>query len=266
MKYRTMKTSVRNRMADLFLKSFNDSQKVAVIRCLSVFCKMAGRRARPQVFLGDLLGRQVSSTDTRVLGALQQLIGEGGLLRLRRADIREVSLREVPRSTEGIPWVVEPQVDTRAAWPAICERTRVYARLVERTRQSKAISNLQDPLRKAVAEATLCFNAGLFFEAHEHLEHYWAAQPRGPTRRFLQGIIQISVGFHHACLGKYDGAINQLAKGLEKTLGTTGNFLGLDCDKFLPKVVTVREAIVRRGRAHMTPLSLAEIPRMRLKK
>ena len=94
---------------------------------------------------------------------------------------------------------------------------------------------------------------------------YWMAEPTGPVKRFLQGIIQISVGFHHARLGKYDGAINQLAKGLEKTSGATGNFLGLNCDEFLPKVVAAREAIVRRGRAQMAPLSLSEIPRMRLK-
>ena len=118
-----------------------------------------------------------------------------------------------------------------------------------------------------MAETALCFNAGLFFEAHEHLEDYWAAQPKGTTtKRFLQGIIQISVGFHHACLGKYDGAINQLGKGLEKTVSMAGEFLGLDCDAFLPRVASVREAIVRRGRAHMTPLSLLAVPRMRLKK
>lgn len=113
-----------------------------------------------------------------------------------------------------------------------------------------------------MAEAALCFNAGLFFEAHEHLEHCWATQPRGPMKRFLQGIIQISVGFHHAHAGNYEGAINQLAKGLEKTAGVTGEFLGLNCDAFLPKVAGAREAIVKRGRARMRPIPLAEIPRM----
>ena len=113
-----------------------------------------------------------------------------------------------------------------------------------------------------MAEAALCFNAGLFFEAHEHLEHQWAAQPRGVTRRFLQGIIQISVGFHHAHEGNYDGAVNQLAKGLEKVAGTTGEMLGLDCTDFLPRVAAAREAIVRRGRAGMTSVPLSEIPRM----
>ncbi len=113
-----------------------------------------------------------------------------------------------------------------------------------------------------MAEAALCFNAGLFFEAHEHLEHCWATQPRGPMKRFLQGIIQISVGFHHAHAGNYEGAINQLAKGLEKTAGVTGELLGLNCDAFLPKVAGAREAIVKGGRTKMRSIPLAEIPRM----
>jgi hypothetical protein len=116
-----------------------------------------------------------------------------------------------------------------------------------------------------MAEAALCFNAGLFFEAHEHLERHWAIQPRGATKRFLQGIIQISVGFHHAHEGNYDGAVNQLAKGLEKTAGTVGEMLGIDCDEFLPRVAAAREAIAKRGRAAMRPLPLPEIPRMCLR-
>mgnify|MGYP001383982731 CR=1 FL=1 len=83
-----------------------------------------------------------------------------------------------------------------------------------------------------------------------------------PEKTFLQGIIQISVGFHHAHSGNYEGAVNQLAKGLEKTIGTTGEMFWLGYDAFLPKVAAVREAIVKHGRAQMRPLLLAEIPRM----
>ena len=263
-----MKTSVRNRMAELLLKSFNDSEKRDAIEWLSVFCRMASHRARPEVPLEDLLemkGMSSSPIDGSVAGGLQQLIGEGKLLQLRRADITQVISNDIPRIAEGVPWVIEPQADSGAAMPAMCERTRVYVRLVGRMRKLIATSTPRDPLRRAMAEAALCFNAGLFFEAHEHLEHHWAAQPKGATRRFLQGIIQISVGFHHACIGKYDGAINQLGKGLDKTVSTAGEFLGLDCDTFLPRVASVREALVRRGRANMCPLRLSQIPRMPIK-
>jgi hypothetical protein len=162
---------------------------------------------------------------------------------------------------EGVPWLVEPEPAARASFAAVRERARIYTGVVARLGRRTA-AGLKDPLRRAMAEAALCFNAGLFFEAHEHLEHHWMTQPKGPTKRFLQGIIQISVGFHHAQAGNYDGAVNQLAKGLEKTTGVTGEMFGLDCDAFLPRVATVREAIVKRGRAEMRPMGAAEIPRM----
>jgi hypothetical protein len=171
-------------------------------------------------------------------------------------------LLRLRRGKGGTSWSVEPLPDVRTDFSAVCDRVHVYAGLVGRMGECEAGPRERDPLLRAMIEAASCFNVGLFFEAHEHLEHHWAAQPKGPTRRFLQGIIQISVGFHHACAGKYDGAVNQLGKGLEKTSGMAGEFLGLDCDAFLPKVAAVREAIIRRGRANMRPLSISEIPRM----
>ena len=265
MRYKSMNSSLRNRLADLLLNSFNDPEKHVAIKWLSAFCRMATTRDRPEVSLEELLrtkGLTLSQIDGAVRRTLEQLIGRGRLLQLRRADTPDVISDKIPRRVETTCWVVEPQADSRAALPAVCERTQAYMRLMARRRKLKIAEGLRDPLRRAMAEAALCFNAGLFFEAHEHLEHFWAIQPKGPTKRFLQGIIQISVGFHHACRGKYDGAINQLGKGLEKTLGTSGEFLGLDCDTFLPRVSSLRAAIMRRGRENMYPLSLPEIPRM----
>ncbi len=260
-----MRSIVRNALAELLLKSFDDSEARAAIESLCVFCEMAAREDRPEVPIGELLrgrGKVPPQVDSRVEGTLGHLVGPGKLLQFRRADTGEVHSGGIPRATERIPWLVEPQADARAAFPALCERARLYADLLARMGNCGVASNPPDPPRKVMAEAALCFNAGLFFEAHEHLEHCWVSQPKGPTKRFLQGLIQISVGFHHACTGKYDGAINQLEKGLEKTLGTTGEFLGLDCDVFLPRVAAVRNAIIARGRKKMRPLMLSEIPRL----
>ena len=260
-----MKSTVRNTLAELLLKSFDDSETRSAIEWLCVFCEMAARKDRPEVPLGELLRARAKlppQVDSRVESTLGHLVGPGKLLRLRRADTGEVHSGGISRTAKGIPWLVEPQADARAAFSSVCERARLYADLVAGMGKCGLASSSRDPLRKVMAEAALCFNAGLFFEAHEHLEHSWASQPKGPTKRFLQGIIQISVGFHHACTGKYDGAINQLGKGLEKTLGTTGEFLGLDCDTFLPKVSAVRNAIMARGRTKMRVLLLSEIPRV----
>ena len=260
-----MKRAVRNRLADLLLQAFDDPEKRAAIAWLALFCEVTLRTDRPQIPLADLLAHRRATfpgVDGSVETALAHLIGPGKLLQLRRADTGELHASGVPRRVEDIPWLVELEPDACAAYPALCERARIYARLAARMGRSAATGSQRDSLRKVMAEAALCFNAGLFFEAHEHLEHVWAAQPRGPTRRFLQGIIQISVGFHHAHAGNYEGAVNQLAKGLEKTAGATGEILGLDCDAFLPKITVAREAIVKDGQIRMRPIPLAEIPRM----
>lgn len=260
-----MKRSVRNRLADLLLRAFDDPEKRAAIGWLTLFCDLITRTDRPEVLLADLLAHRRAvfpGADGSVETALDHLIGPRKLLQLRRADTGELHVAGVPGRLADIPWLLELDPDACSAFPALCERARIYAGLIARMGRSGVNRSLRDPLRKAMAEAALCFNAGLFFETHEHLEHHWATQPRGPTKRFLQGIIQISVGFHHAHAGNYEGAVNQLAKGLEKTAGVTGEILGLDCDDFLPKVAAAREAIVKRGRARMRPMPLAEIPRV----
>src|SRR5574341_1329607 len=259
-----MKRIVRNRLGDLLLEAFDKPEKRAAIAWLALFCEMAAQRDRPEVPFKDLLAAPRAvfpDMDRTVDVALAHLIGPEKLLRLHRTDTGEVLTTGMPRAVEGVPWMVEPVPDARAAFGAVRERVRLYTGLIARLGR-RAPLGPKEPLRQAMIEAALCFNAGLFFEAHEHLEHQWAAQPRGVTRRFLQGIIQISVGFHHAHEGNYDGAVNQLAKGLEKVAGTTGEMLGLDCTDFLPKVAAAREAIVRRGPAGMIPVPLSESPRM----
>ena len=49
-----------------------------------------------------------------------------------------------------------------------------------------------------------CFNAGLFYEAHDVLEELWLAQRRGPNDAFYKGLIQLAGAFVH--LQKHTGA------------------------------------------------------------
>lgn len=259
-----MKRSVRNRLGDLLLEAFERPEKRAAIAWLAVFCELAAQRRRPEVPLDDLLGLTravLPEMNGAVDAALANVIGSDKLLRLRRADTGEILSTGMPRRVEGVSWIVELEPDARAVFAAVRERINMYAGLMARL-GNRAQGGSSDPLSRVMAEAALCFNAGLFFEAHEHLERHWAIQASGPTKKFLQGIIQISVGFHHAHAGNYDGAVNQLAKGLEKVAGAPGKVLGLDCDEFLPRVAAAREAIVKRGRAGMEPLALSGIPHM----
>jgi predicted metal-dependent hydrolase len=60
------------------------------------------------------------------------------------------------------------------------------------------------------------FNRQAFFECHEVLEDLWRPLPAGPEKTFLQGLLQVGVGFYHWQRGNPVGARNKLRSGLEK--------------------------------------------------
>src|SRR5574337_1149122 len=164
-----MKAAIRNRLAELLLDCFNNAEKRSAVAALAAFCKMTMRMPQPEVPLGELL-RKRNVFLPKIAGggesALIHVIGTGKLLQLRRADTGEVFPGDMLEPVRGKPWLVEPPPDVRAAFRAVCERVRIYADLVARMGNVDMTSIPRDPLRKAMAEAALCFNVGLFFEAH----------------------------------------------------------------------------------------------------
>ena len=67
---------------------------------------------------------------------------------------------------------------------------------------------------RAALEAGIAqFNDGLFFECHDTLEEVWSGL-RGPSRGFLQGLIQVAVGFYHLGNGNRAGARTLLRRAL----------------------------------------------------
>jgi len=71
------------------------------------------------------------------------------------------------------------------------------------------------------------FNSGAFFDAHEELEDLWRASA-GAEKRFLQGLIQIAVGFHHLSTGNTIGARSLLQRGAEKLGGLPPRHAGIE--------------------------------------
>ncbi len=72
--------------------------------------------------------------------------------------------------------------------------------------------NDEDRLFRKGLEA---FNAGQFYEAHEHWEEVWLETPN-PEKTFVQGLIQIAAAFHHHSRANRKGTQNLLAAGLAK--------------------------------------------------
>ncbi|PWH17224.1 MAG: DUF309 domain-containing protein [Anaerolineae bacterium] len=55
------------------------------------------------------------------------------------------------------------------------------------------------------------FNEGKYFEAHEHLEIAWRAEPS--SKRYLYiGVLQAGVAYYHIQQGNYRGALKVIAR------------------------------------------------------
>ena len=237
--------ALRNHLTDVFLASFADPAKREALGWLSVFCELAPGQTHGAVPVTAFLQARTGSGPAALQEAVANL---GGMLQWRSAEPAGV--------------VSGPRVVARLA--SVGEVVQTYLAVLRHAGEYEAVLTAMEPLPRAVAEAALCFNAGLFFEAHEHLEHRWVALPPGPVKGFVQGIIQVSVGLYHARRGSFHGALNQLAKGLDKLRGERGTVMGLDCDQFVREMATFRQRLAARGSADMGPLRLEEMPQMRL--
>jgi len=76
------------------------------------------------------------------------------------------------------------------------------------------------------------FNRAHFFDAHEVLEDVWREAPlHSPSRRHLQGLVQVAVAFHHQSTGNYVGARSVLERALRNLNGADSSFPDLDLDR-----------------------------------
>lgn len=114
------------------------------------------------------------------------------------------------------------------------------------------------PLDVALGEAAALFEAGLYFEVHEMLEPHWM-RADGAARRWLQGLIQIAVGFQHLANGNVDGALALLGEGAAK-LGD-GRLGGRELPVFARAVLACRDVIASLGSDASRPFDWSTVPR-----
>lgn len=79
------------------------------------------------------------------------------------------------------------------------------------------------------------FNNGYFFECHDTLEEIWM-ETIGNDRLFLQGLIQVSVGFYHLFNKNFKGAVSQFTKGLTKLDQYRPEHKGIELEMFMNEV------------------------------
>jgi uncharacterized protein len=117
--------------------------------------------------------------------------------------------------------------------------------LVERYWQGGAPP--RDRLERALVQAALLFERGLFFEVHEVLEPVWR-ELAGSGRRSVQGLIQVAVGLHHLRHGNPAGARAQLAAGRAKLAPAAPTLRGVAVEALLAGLPPFeRAAAAERG-------------------
>jgi hypothetical protein len=255
-------------LADLLLRAFDSEATRAEMLWLALYCERSTAMDGANQSVGDLMAaweRRYPDAATSP-GTLRDLLGSlRGLFTLARSDGRPGRRSAVSAPSSAPELWIRLHPDLCACLCEACDRIRIYRRVLDQFDGRRGTLEAMEPLHRAVAEAALCFNAGLFFETHEVLEHHWLHLEDGPARRFVQGLIQISVGFHHAMRGSHQGAVNQLGKGLAKLGNAPEGALGLDCDRFAREVEMARNEILAGWRQRMPGAAPRTLPLMHVR-
>jgi uncharacterized protein len=74
-----------------------------------------------------------------------------------------------------------------------------------------------------------------WFDAHEALEEEWR-EAVAEERDFLQGLVHVTVAWHHAANGNQPGASRQLEKAARRLTPYTPSHRGVDVAKVLGQV------------------------------
>jgi predicted metal-dependent hydrolase len=99
------------------------------------------------------------------------------------------------------------------------------------------------------------FNDAQFFAAHEELEDVWRAAPP-ENKKFLQGVVQIAVAFHHYSTGNRVGMRGVLGRAIKNLKEPAGPFQQFELETLLQSLGQWQTAMDNN-------LPFPELPRIR---
>ena len=86
------------------------------------------------------------------------------------------------------------------------------------------------------------FNDARFFEAHEVLEDIWRAAP-SEQKKFLQGLVQVAVAFHHYSTGNRAGMRSVMERAMRNLTGYPARYAGVEVTRLLGSLAQWRQAL-----------------------
>ena len=93
-----------------------------------------------------------------------------------------------------------------------------------------------------------------WFDAHEALEDEWRDAP-GPERDFLQGLVHVTVAWHHASRGNAPGASRQLEKATRRLTPYAPVHRGVEVARVLGQVEAAA-ARIEAGSLDLLPIRI----------
>ena len=90
------------------------------------------------------------------------------------------------------------------------------------------------------------FNSRAFFDAHEVWEDVWRGA-EGLEKKFLQGLIQVAVAFHHYSMGNLAGARSLLERSSKNLAGYPECYAGIRVTALLESLAKWRTALSTGG-------------------
>jgi uncharacterized protein len=105
------------------------------------------------------------------------------------------------------------------------------------------------------------FNQAEFFQAHEVLEDIWRAAPV-EDKKFLQGMVQVAVAFHHYSTGNFVGMRSVMERAMRNLTGHPQRMEGIKLAPLMHSLTQWREAMDSGQPPPPLPrMELAEIPK-----
>ena len=118
-----------------------------------------------------------------------------------------------------------------------------------------------DALPQEARTGLLEFNAGHYFEQHEHLETAWRAEPR-PVRALYQGILQIGLAFLQIERGNWIGAVKMFRRGLPRLQELPDICQGVHLAALRPVAATIHAEIVALGPDQLHEFDQSRFPQI----
>ena len=106
-----------------------------------------------------------------------------------------------------------------------------------------------------------CFNAQLYYEAHDVLEELWLPLRGTPQARFYQGLIQVAGGFVHLQKNRIAPGGRLFALALANFESYPGHHAGIDLEGVRRLCREQRQAILDSGET-LNPWSAERLPQL----